>query len=79
KGNGEYTRKKLFLQYLRDHPDVLDEYARLKKQVAAKYGDNREFHLAYNADKTDFIMDVLRKAGWDVDGRKSDYFEHDKT
>ncbi|KAJ1960615.1 hypothetical protein GGI12_003704 [Dipsacomyces acuminosporus] len=65
--NEEYARKKLFLKYLREHEDARNEYSALKKQLIGKWLDNPKCHIKYNFDKTDFIMGVLEKAGWDAD------------
>ncbi|KAJ1958390.1 hypothetical protein GGI12_004749 [Dipsacomyces acuminosporus] len=62
--NGEYTRKKLFLKYLRGHEDARNEYAELKKRLAVKWVGKPNYHLEYNKDKTDFIMGILAKAGY---------------
>ncbi|KAJ2021513.1 hypothetical protein GGI01_000021 [Coemansia sp. RSA 376] len=64
-GNDEYTRKTLFLKYLREHKDVCQEYAELKKRLAIKWNGHPSAHLEYNLDKTEFIMGVLTRAGWD--------------
>ncbi|KAJ1895339.1 hypothetical protein LPJ66_004650 [Kickxella alabastrina] len=62
--NAEYTRKKLFVQYLRDNEDAHIEYVNLKRQLANKWAGHREGQYKYTSDKTDFIMGILRKAGW---------------
>ncbi|KAJ2870279.1 hypothetical protein H4R27_003357 [Coemansia aciculifera] len=62
--NDEYTRKTLFLQYLREHKNVCQEYADLKKRLAIKWAGHPSAHLEYNYDKTEFIMGVLARAGW---------------
>ncbi|KAJ2160335.1 hypothetical protein GGF46_002328 [Coemansia sp. RSA 552] len=62
--NDEYTRKRLFLGYLRDHPHAREEYAELKRRLARKWANRPNGRHSYNADKTPFIMDILAKAGW---------------
>lgn len=49
----------LFRDYLRKHPEVANEYATLKKQLAEKFRQDRE---AYTNAKTDFIQSILQKA-----------------
>jgi GrpB-like predicted nucleotidyltransferase (UPF0157 family) len=46
----------LFRDYLRTHPDVAQEYYQLKKELASKYGSNREGN---NIAKSRFIESVL--------------------
>ena len=46
--------------YLRAHPDVANAYGRLKKRLAAKFPNDID---NYVYGKTDFILDVLRRAG----------------
>jgi GrpB-like predicted nucleotidyltransferase (UPF0157 family) len=45
---------------LRRHPELVREYAALKRRLAAWYGDDRR---AYTDAKTEFIARVLRSAG----------------
>ncbi len=49
----------LFRDYLRRHPDVAQEYCRLKKFLAAKHRLDRE---AYTEGKTSFINSILARA-----------------
>jgi len=49
----------LFRDYLRAHPRVAREYYRFKRNLAIKYGSDRE---AYTEAKTSFIESVLSKA-----------------
>jgi GrpB-like predicted nucleotidyltransferase (UPF0157 family) len=46
--------------YLRVHPDAARRYGELKKQLAAQFPDDID---SYVFGKTDFILDVLRRAG----------------
>jgi GrpB-like predicted nucleotidyltransferase (UPF0157 family) len=48
-----------FRDYLRQNPDVCDEYAKLKYALARKYQFNRE---DYTQAKTAFILNVMEKA-----------------
>jgi GrpB-like predicted nucleotidyltransferase (UPF0157 family) len=57
---GEWERDHLlFRDYLRAHPEARAAYARLKREFAERYRDDR---LAYNEGKTGFILDVLDEA-----------------
>lgn len=49
----------LFRNYLRTHPEVAQEYADLKRKLAAQYGSDRE---GYTTAKTHFIESVVTKA-----------------
>ena len=46
--------------YLRAHPDIARGYGELKKRLAAQFPDDIE---SYVVGKTDFVLDVLRRAG----------------
>jgi GrpB-like predicted nucleotidyltransferase (UPF0157 family) len=48
--------------YLRAHPDAARDYGLLKKRLAARFPDDIE---QYVFGKTDFVLDVLRRAGLD--------------
>lgn len=50
----------LFRDYLRAHDDVRDNYARLKRELASRYPDDR---VGYTEAKSEFITEVLRTAG----------------
>jgi GrpB-like predicted nucleotidyltransferase (UPF0157 family) len=47
-----------FRDYLRQHPDSRDEYARLKIKLAEKFRDDRE---AYTDAKEEFVNSILEK------------------
>ena len=52
----EFWRRHLaFRNYLRTHPDVADEYASLKRRLAAEYGSDR---VGYTEAKTEFITRI---------------------
>jgi len=60
KFKSDHWRKHLlFRDYLRTHPEVAQEYYRLKKALVAKYGSDRE---GYTEAKTSFIELVIAKA-----------------
>ncbi len=54
----EWQNTLLFRDYLRNHPDVAEEYAQLKQRLARRYPHDRE---AYLEGKSAFIKDVLTK------------------
>ncbi len=54
-----WERHLLFRDYLRSHPDVAQQYYKLKKELADRYGSDRE---AYADAKTPFIESVLAMA-----------------
>ena len=49
----------LFRDYLRAHPETAEEYYRLKKELASRFGADRE---GYTGAKTPFIQAVLAEA-----------------
>ena len=55
-----WRRHLLFRDYLRRHPEVAREYECLKRELAARYGADRE---GYTEAKTEFITSVEEKAG----------------
>ena len=54
-----WKRHLLFRDHLRAHPDVAQRYYQLKKELASKYGSNRE---AYTNAKTSFIESTMAEA-----------------
>ena len=58
-GSEWHRRHVLFRDYLRAHPDAVAAYGDLKKALARAYRTDR---LAYNAAKTDFILDHMEFA-----------------
>jgi GrpB-like predicted nucleotidyltransferase (UPF0157 family) len=50
----------LFRDYLRARPDARDRYGELKRELAARWHDDR---IAYTEAKTGFILDILDDAG----------------
>ena len=59
-----------FRDYLRDHPDVAQEYGTLKRRLVAQHEHDRG---GYTDAKTEFISEILRRAR--TDG--SPYAGHD--
>ena len=55
-GASEWDRYIIFRDRLRSNPDLRDEYAALKRDLARRYEDDR---FAYMAGKTDFVNRVL--------------------
>jgi GrpB-like predicted nucleotidyltransferase (UPF0157 family) len=54
-----WERHLLFRDYLRAHPDTAQAYDALKKELAAKFGSNRD---SYTDAKTEFVRLVEAKA-----------------
>jgi GrpB-like predicted nucleotidyltransferase (UPF0157 family) len=59
-GGGLWRGHLLFRDYLRGHREVAEEYERLKRELAIKYGRDRG---AYTEGKSIFIEEVLKRAG----------------
>ena len=59
-----WKRHLLFRNYLRAHPDVARHYHELKKELAAKYGSDRE---GYTDAKTSFIESAVARARIECD------------
>ncbi len=59
RNNPEWERHILFRDYLRAHPETVQEYADLKRDLAEKYRNDR---VAYTDAKTEFIASVVEKA-----------------
>ena len=69
-GSDFWTRNILFRDYLRTHPGVAEEYARLKYSLAERYRSDR---VAYTESKSGFIEGVLQRAsaeGTEADGER---------
>jgi GrpB-like predicted nucleotidyltransferase (UPF0157 family) len=59
--DGEMWRRRLvFRDYLRAHPDVARRYEVLKRELADRYGLDRE---GYSDAKTDFVEAIYREIG----------------
>jgi GrpB-like predicted nucleotidyltransferase (UPF0157 family) len=58
-----WDRHILFRDYLRRHPLVAVEYARLKHELSGRFRDDR---IAYTEAKTAFIREVVCRAGEDI-------------
>ena len=54
-----WQRHLLFRDFLRDHPQVAQEYEQLKRELAAEYGSDR---AGYTEAKTSFIRSVEARA-----------------
>lgn len=54
----EYKRHISFRDYLRTHPAAANSYARLKRELVRKFGDDRE---AYTQAKSRFVAEILRR------------------
>jgi GrpB-like predicted nucleotidyltransferase (UPF0157 family) len=60
-----WERHLLFRDFLRAHPEEAEEYFRLKKELAARFGRDRE---GYTEAKTPFIEDVVARARLGLEG-----------
>lgn len=58
--SAELRRHLAFRDYLRAHPDSVAEYARVKRELAARFPEDRD---AYTEGKTAFVEGILRAAG----------------
>ncbi|WP_232688413.1 GrpB family protein [Halobacterium zhouii] len=54
-----YREQVAFRDHLREHPNVAEEYAGLKRELAAEHGDDR---AAYTAKKSAFVEQILDDA-----------------
>lgn len=45
-----------FKEYLETHPEMLEEYKKLKEELCEKYSDDRK---SYTASKNDFIQNII--------------------
>ena len=59
KGNKEWKNHLLIKNYYLEHPGAVKEYAKLKKELANKYPDNRPL---YSEGKQKFVKAILKKA-----------------
>jgi GrpB-like predicted nucleotidyltransferase (UPF0157 family) len=59
KGHEQWAMYQLFREYLRLHPESVQQYDTLKRELAAKHGADRE---AYTDAKAPFIRSILRAA-----------------
>jgi len=67
-GHPEIELNLLFRDYLRKHPDVRDEYAKLKEDLLRKkssYEKNNSSFTGYNLGKDAFIRKILQAEGFD--------------
>ncbi|MCM3781987.1 GrpB family protein [Neobacillus mesonae] len=60
--NAEYRRHILFRDYLRSHPVDAKKYSQLKLNLAEQFRDDRS---GYTNAKSDFVRDILKRAGWE--------------
>ncbi|MDC2865025.1 GrpB family protein [Bacillus sp. BP-3] len=58
-GSEEWNHNLLFRDYIRNHPNVRQQYEQLKKELANKHRFDR---VAYTNAKAPFIVDVIQKA-----------------
>ncbi|HEY4670198.1 MAG TPA: GrpB family protein [Tepidiformaceae bacterium] len=60
-GKPEWRKHLLFRDYLRAHGEAVEEYAAMKRRLAARHRTARE---AYTDAKSPFIQGILELAGW---------------
>jgi GrpB-like predicted nucleotidyltransferase (UPF0157 family) len=58
-GGGPLLAHLAFRDYLRENPEVAQEYAELKRRLAEQYPDDR---LRYAEAKSEFVAGVLQRA-----------------
>ena len=58
-GSVEWLKHVHFRDHLRTYPEDMQSYAKLKRELAARYPDDRD---AYTEGKSPFVAAVLRKA-----------------
>jgi GrpB-like predicted nucleotidyltransferase (UPF0157 family) len=59
----EWPEHLLFRDYLRSHPEIVQGYADLKRQLVEQFPMNREL---YTEGKAEFIRSVIDQALWDL-------------
>lgn len=65
--NSEIELNIMFRDYLRNHPEALNEYASLKKKLfslASSFEKNQSMFTGYNLGKDDFIKRILKQTGF---------------
>jgi GrpB-like predicted nucleotidyltransferase (UPF0157 family) len=73
-GGLEERRTLVFRDYLRDHAEVADQYARLKEALATRFAAaDFESHEAYARAKTEFVERIVALAFSRGYPRKSPY------
>lgn len=58
-GSETHTEQLAFRDYLREHPQAAERYARVKLELAERYPDDRD---AYTAAKSGFVQAILERA-----------------
>ena len=59
KGSDFWVKHLRFRDYLRDHPEDARRYERLKRELAARFTDDRD---SYTESKTDFVESIVQRA-----------------
>ncbi|MGF9958653.1 GrpB family protein [Bacillus mycoides] len=65
-GSEEWNSNILFRDYLKNHPDTLQQYYQLKQKLAEKHHHDR---VAYTNEKAPFITDIIQKAKNEINFR----------
>jgi GrpB-like predicted nucleotidyltransferase (UPF0157 family) len=60
----EWRKHIIFRDFLRENKEMAREYARLKRDLAEKFRNDR---LSYTEGKSDFVAEILKMAGCNVD------------
>ena len=58
-GSTVWNNQILFRDYMREHPDKLEEYIKLKQYLASLYPEDR---ASYSAGKNEFITSIIKDA-----------------
>ncbi|WP_243523112.1 GrpB family protein [Bacillus pseudomycoides] len=65
-GSEEWNSNILLRDYLKKHPDTLQQYYQLKQKLVEKHHRDR---VAYTNKKTPFITDIIQKAKNEINFR----------
>ena len=60
KGNREWRRMVTFRDYLRTHPEAVQQYYVLKQDLATQHSSHQDAYKIYPEAKTEFIESILR-------------------
>jgi len=69
KGSREWRRMVTFRDYLRIHPEAVQQYYALKQELANQYSSHQDTYKIYPEGKTEFIESILRAS---IDGGSLD-------
>jgi GrpB-like predicted nucleotidyltransferase (UPF0157 family) len=63
-GNISLLNHLYFRDYLREHPEIAKEYGKLKRRLADECNDDIDLYVE---SKTSFIVEILKKTGFQID------------